>query len=91
MWSHPHIELASYTQEHPSVNEIILRCQTNAAIPAEQGVVEALHIAKAILSHMGNTMAEAAQKWEAQHGGAGGQQHQQQQQHDEAAAMDADS
>ncbi|KAL4427876.1 hypothetical protein ABPG75_001965 [Micractinium tetrahymenae] len=95
MWSHPHIELASYTQEHPSVNEIILRCQTNAAIPAEQGVVEALHITKAILSHMGDTMAEAAKRWEEQHGGGGdgGQRRQQRQQRqgDGAAAMNEDS
>lgn len=90
MWSHPHIELASYTQEHPSINEIILRCQTNAAIPAEQGVVEALHITKAILGHMGESMAEAAERWEDQYGGGGGQQHQQREE-DGAAAMDADS
>jgi hypothetical protein len=42
----PHVQIASYTQEHPSSNEVIVRCQTSGAISAEQGVVEALHIAK---------------------------------------------
>lgn len=64
MWAHPHVELASYTQEHPSSTEIVMRCQTTSAISAEQGVIEALHMAKQVLDHVGDTMNEAVQDWE---------------------------
>ncbi|PSC69823.1 DNA-directed RNA polymerase I RPAC2 [Micractinium conductrix] len=94
MWAHPHVELAAYTQEHPSVNEIILRCQTTGAITAEQGVGEALLMTKDILGHMAGTMDEAVEAWQAAHGGnaaaaaaAAGSRQQQQQQ---PAAMDED-
>jgi len=66
MWSHPYIELAAYTQEHPSTNEIILRCQTTGAIPADQGFVEALHMTQLILGHMSSTMDDAVERWQRQ-------------------------
>lgn len=80
MWSHPHIQLASYTQEHPSSADIILRCQTSGPISAEQGVAEALMMTQEILHHVGDTMAAAAAAWAAAHpeeqqqGGGGEQQ-----------------
>jgi predicted TIM-barrel enzyme len=80
MWSHPHVQLASYTQEHPSANEIIVRCQTTGVIPAEQAVVEALHMTKEILTHIGATMDDAVARWEQQHGPVGGSSRQQAQQ-----------
>jgi len=49
----PHVEVASYTREHPSSNEVVIRCQTSGAISAEQGVVEALVMAKQMLEHVG--------------------------------------
>ncbi|PRW56845.1 hypothetical protein C2E21_4807 [Chlorella sorokiniana] len=99
MWSHPHVQLASYTQEHPSSQEILLRCQTNGAVSAEQGVVEALHIMQQMLRHMGSTMEAAAADWQA---GQQGEQQQRQQEQDgggrgsqaadgEAEAMEEDS
>ena len=75
MWSHPHVQLASYTQEHPSSQEILLRCQTSGAISAEQGVAEALQMMQQMLAHMGQTMEGAVAQWQAQH--PEGQQQQQ--------------
>lgn len=49
----PHVEVASYTREHPTSNEVVIRCQTSGAISAEQGVVEALVMAKQMLEHVG--------------------------------------
>lgn len=100
MWSHPHVQLASYTQEHPSSQEILLRCQTSGAISAEQGVVEALQIMQQMLRHMGATMEAAADDWQARQ--QGGQRQQQQQEQDgggrglqaadgQAEAMEEDS
>lgn len=48
----PHVQVASYTQEHPNQSEILVRCQTNGFCSAEQGVVESLHITKEIAAHM---------------------------------------
>ena len=80
MWSHPHVQLASYTQEHPSSQEILLRCQTSSAISAEQGVVEALQIMQQMLRHMGATMEAAAAGWQGGQQAQQGQQQQKQQQ-----------
>ena len=55
----PHVQLASYTQEHPGSTEIVVQCQTTGAISAEQGVVEALVIAKDVLGHMEDSMTAA--------------------------------
>ena len=38
----PHVELVSYTQDHPTSTEVVVRCQTNGQITAEHAVVEAL-------------------------------------------------
>ena len=78
MWAHPHVQLASYTQEHPSSTDIIVRCQTSGAISAEQGVAEALQMTQGILCHMSSTMAAAVEEWQRRQGGAGKQQQQQQ-------------
>lgn len=83
MWAHPHVQLASYTQEHPSLNEIVVRCQTSGAVTAEQAVAEALHMTQDILHHMADTMDAAVANWQQQHGDvagggeAGGQRQQQ--------------
>lgn len=68
MWTHPHIELASYSQEHPSKNEILLRCQTSGLISGEQATVEALHMTKEMLEHVETTMNAAVAEYEAKHG-----------------------
>eukprot|EP00887_Chlorella_sp_A99_P002613 scaffold6.g2613.t1 len=78
MWAHPHIQLASYTQEHPTSTDILLRCQTSGDISAEQGVVEALHMAKAMLAQMGDSMAAAHEEWERTQAAGGGARQQQQ-------------
>lgn len=82
MWAHPHVQLASYTQEHPSSTEIIVRCQTSGAISAEQGVVESLQMAQATLRHISASMDAAVQGWQQLHpsDSSGSEQAQQQQQ-----------
>jgi DNA-directed RNA polymerase subunit L len=93
MWAHPHVQLASYTQEHPSSTDIILRCQTTGAISAEQGVVEALQMTQGILRHMASTMDAAVEEWQQRQDRGGGkqqQQRQQQQQRPGGDAMDED-
>lgn len=90
MWSHPHIQLASYTQEHPSSTDILVRCQTSGAITAGQAVAEALHMTKAILSHMSATMDAAVQQWEQQHGPIAAAACKQQQQRGEAMEEDGE-
>ena len=97
MWAHPHVQLASYTQEHPSSTDIILRCQTSGVISAEQGVVEALQMTKGILRHMASTMDAAVEEWQQRQDSGGGkqqqrqqQQQQQQQQRPGGDAMDED-
>ncbi len=90
MWSHPHVQLASYTQEHPSASEIIVRCQTTGVIPAEQAVVEALHMTKEILTHIGATMEDAVARWEQEHGPVGGSSKPQQQRQPRQGTAQAD-
>lgn len=48
----PHVQLSSYTKEHPNLSEILIRCQTNGVVSAEQGMVESLHLAKEVLMHV---------------------------------------
>lgn len=74
MWSHPHVQLASYTQEHPTSTEVLVRCQTSGAISAEQGVVEALEISKHMLAHMEDSMDAAFDAWQQEHQGQQQQQ-----------------
>ena len=65
MWSHPHITLASYTKEHPSSSDVVVRCQTTGAVSAEQGLVEALQIAKEMLGAVSAAMDAAVDEWRA--------------------------
>jgi DNA-directed RNA polymerase subunit L len=74
MWLHPHVQLASYTQEHPSDSEILVRCQTSGAISAEQAVCEALGMTKDMLSHMAATMEDAMAAWQDRQAAGNGQQ-----------------
>jgi len=60
----PHVEVASYTMEHPSSTEVLLRCQTTGAISAEQGLVDALQTMKQVLLHMGTSMRAAVAEFE---------------------------
>lgn len=66
MWQHPYVQLASYTKEHPTSTEVLVRCQTSAEVSAEQGVVEALHIGKAMLSVAEEGMSAAVETWRQQ-------------------------
>uniref|UniRef100_A0A1D1ZVL8 DNA-directed RNA polymerase RBP11-like dimerisation domain-containing protein n=1 Tax=Auxenochlorella protothecoides TaxID=3075 RepID=A0A1D1ZVL8_AUXPR len=66
MWMHPHIQLSSYTKEHPNLSEILIRCQTNGVVSAEQGMVESLHLAKEVLMHVEDTMAAAVKRFQQQ-------------------------
>ena len=49
--SSPHVTVAQYSQEMvvPG-NQIAIQCQTSGAIRAEQGIVESLHMTKAIFT-----------------------------------------
>ena len=46
----PHVTVAQYSQEDPTAtgNQILVHCQTSTEVTAEQGVVETLHVTKAM-------------------------------------------
>lgn len=62
----PHVEVASYAQEHPSKNEILFRCQTSGLISGEQCIVESLELTKDILSMVDDEMDAALARWNEQ-------------------------
>jgi DNA-directed RNA polymerase subunit L len=62
----PHITIAQYAQEDPnsSNSQLIVQCQSTNAVPAEQSLVESLHMMKEMCLAVQETLDSAVQEFE---------------------------
>ena len=64
-WTHPAVDLAGYSQEHPGYNHVNFRMQTahDAGVTGEQAMAETFMRVKDLADAMGEGMAQAMEKF----------------------------